>query len=377
MEAKSYACPTCGAAMEFDVIEQKMACSHCGTKMTVQELNRHYQQFDKEYGNPNAQEYAEEASSGNVFDNSFTGQEQPVQHERNYNGNFKVYRCAGCGAEVLTDDYTAATFCSFCGRPSLMEDRLTGALLPEYVIPFKINKEEAVSIYKSWAKKGALTPSLLRENATIEKITGMYVPFWLYDYNALIDLNAKCTITRSRTSGDYRIVDTDHYDVKRVVEAMFSKVPADASEKMPDNIMDMLEPFSYGELKTFEMPYLSGYYSERFNYDDVQMMPRIERRIAQYIEEAGRDTIDRRYSTVNIMNKNIKLNKMNASYALLPVWMLNYRYNNKDYMFALNGQTGKIVADRPLSKAKGGAWFASVFTVLFTILMLMGRFLGA
>ncbi len=363
MEAKSYVCPTCGAAMEFDIEEQKMSCSHCGTKMTVEELDRQYHNLDGQYGDKNA--------------NNFSMNDGAATREDNYNGNFKVYRCASCGAEVITDDYTAATFCSFCGRPSLMEDRLTGALMPEYVIPFKIRKEEAVDIYKAWARKGALTPSLLRKNATIEKITGMYVPFWLYDYDATIDLDAQCTITRSHTSGEYRIVDTDHYNVKRVVEAEFNRVPADASEKMPDNIMDMLEPFGYGEMRQFEMPYLSGYYSERFNYDSVQMMPRIERRIARYIEEAGRDTIDKRYSTVNVMRKNIELNKMNASYALLPVWMLNYRYNNRDYMFALNGQTGKIVADRPVSKQKGAAWFATISTVLFTILMLIGRIFGA
>ena len=374
MEAKSYVCPTCGAAMEFDVAGQKMTCSHCGTQMTVEELDRHYQELDKQYGKENQGEAVQDDMSGG---SPFTMGMQQAAHEQDYSGNFKVYRCAGCGAEVLTDDYTAATFCSFCGRPSLMEDRLTGALMPEYVIPFKVGKEEAVNIYKEWSKKGTLTPSLLRSNATIEKITGIYVPFWLYDYDAVVDLDADCTITRSHTSGDYRIVETDHYKVKRVVEALFNRVPADASEKMPDDIMDMLEPFSYKELKKFEMPYLSGYYSERYNYDSDQMRPRIENRIAGYIEEAGRDTIDKRYGSVTVLHKNIQMNKIDASYALLPVWMLNYRYKNKEYMFALNGQTGKIVADRPVSKVKGWVWFGSLFTSIFTILMLMGHFLGA
>lgn len=358
MEASSFTCPNCGSVMVFNSETQKMVCPHCENSMTVDELNAYYDSL-----NENSEPEVQEQVYGEFQDEHSTG-------------DFKVYRCRGCGAEVLTDDNTAATFCSFCGRPSLMEDRLTGALLPKYVIPFKIKKEQAVDIYTKWAKKGLLTPSLLHSKATIDKITGMYVPFWLYDYNAEMYMEAKCTRVRSEVHGDYKYVHTDHYLVKRDVETEYVKIPADASEKMPDDVMDKLEPFVYSQLVDFDMMYLSGFYAEKYNYDSEQMAPRIEKRVRSYIYDLARESI-KGYSTVSVITQNSKLNKRGAKYVMLPVWMVNYTYQGINRMFALNGQTGKIVADRPVSKHKMAGWFGGITAVAFTILLLVGRFLGS
>lgn len=345
---QTYECPGCGAAMQFDSEKQKMVCDHCGTSCTVEELED-IRTHDVE---------REDEVSG-----AFSEPEQ--------NGEFKVYKCPSCGAELLTDEHTSATFCSFCGRPSLVEDRLSGVSMPSRVIPFKINKEQAKEQYRAWAKKGILTPSEFYSNSTIEKITGMYVPFWLYDYNARMELSAEATKVRHETRGDYRYTYTDHYMITRDVEADYDKVPADASEKMPDDVMDKLEPFKYEDLTAFEMPYLSGYYSEKYNYTAEDMSQRIEKRIRKYILDTTRNTI-KGYTTVNIRHTNSRLNKQNAEYALMPVWVLNCRYNEKDYLFTLNGQTGKIVADRPVSKEKMAIWFVGIAVVVFVILMIIG-----
>lgn len=361
MEASSYVCPNCGSVMEFNSEKQKMECIHCGYEASVEEVQNRYEEVHKDDADNNG-----ESDSQNIYGDA-------TKEERN--GDFKVYRCQGCGAEVLTDENTAATFCSFCGRPSLMEDRLTGELMPSYVIPFKIDRNKAEQIYKNWVKKGILTPSKLRSKSVIEKISGMYVPFWLYDYNADMKITANCTKVRHETRGDYRYTHTDHYVVDRGVKTEYLKIPADASEKMPDDIMDKLEPFTYSQLEEFEMPYLSGYYAEKYNYTSQQMTPRVEKRVREYSSRLARSTI-KGYSTVNVIAEYPKLKNIRAKYALLPVWILNYTYKGKDYMFALNGQTGKIVADRPISKEKRIGWFTGITVVVFTILMIMGRFLG-
>lgn len=358
MEAGSFACPSCGSVMVFNSEKQKMVCPHCDNIMSVDELNRYYDDMESDI----QESGTEESVDGEFQDNHGTG-------------DFKVYRCSGCGAEVLTDDNTVATFCSFCGRPSLMEDRLTGELLPKYVVPFKIDKDTAVNMYSAWAKKGILTPGTLRSHATIEKITGIYVPFWLYDYNAEMQMTAKCTRVRSEIRGDYRYTHTDHYVVTRDVETDYVKIPADASEKMPDDIMDKLEPFTYSQLEEFDMMYLSGYYAEKYNYDSEQMAPRVEKRVRNYIYNLTRGSIAG-YSTVNVIRQNTHLHKRSAKYVMLPVWMLNYTYNGVNRMFALNGQTGKIVAERPVSKTKMVCWFGGISVVSFIILLLAGRFLG-
>lgn len=346
---QTYECPGCGAPMQFDSEKQKMVCDHCGTTCTVEELD------DIQSCGANKQD---------EITGSFGEPEQT--------GEFKVYKCPSCGAEILTDENTSATFCGFCGRPSLIEDRLTGASMPSSVIPFKINREKAREIYSSWAKKGMLTPSEFNKTSTIEKITGMYVPFWLYDYKARMQLSANATKVRHERRGDYQYTYTDHFIVTRDVEADYDKVPADASEKMPDDVMDKLEPFKYGDMTKFEMPYLSGYYSEKYQYSADDLCNRIESRIKGFIKEAAMNTI-KGYSSVSVNNTNSVFNRLGAEYALMPVWVLNCRYNNKDYLFTLNGQTGKIVADRPVSKARAAVWFAGITAVMFVILYIIGK----
>lgn len=358
MEASSYVCPNCGAPIEFDSSVQQMVCSHCGHVMTVEELQEYYDRIDEEFGEDN--------NSDSVFGN-FEVEER--------NGDFEIYRCQGCGGEILTNENTTASFCSFCGRPSLMKDRLTGALLPEYVLPFKIPRESASEQYKKWAKRGLLTPSIFKSRSTINKITGIYVPFWLFDFNAYMRMHAKCKNVHRKITGDYENVYTEYFDVDREVEAEYLKIPADASKKMPDDIMDKLEPFVYSELERFEMPYLSGYYAEKYDYQSSEMSPRVESRVKKYIYEATRSTIVG-YSSVNVTNQQTRLERKKASYALLPVWILNCTYRGKNYLFALNGQTGKIVADRPISKIKSVAWFVGITSISFAILYLAGRFFG-
>ena len=234
-----YKCPGCGAAMEFDSTTQKLGCPSCGMQIDVREYEEKYSQ------------------------NSTQGE---------YDKEMKMYHCNTCGAELVADEYTSATFCSFCGNPTLVEDRLKGEFKPSTIIPFKINKDKAVEIYKNWCKKGPLTPSALSRNSTIEKISGLYVPYWLYDYSAQTDMHANAERVRTTRKGDTEYIYTDHFQVFRNISAKFEKIPADASEKMPDDAMDKLEPFNYNELTAFSMPYLSGYLSERYNYtaDQIQ-----------------------------------------------------------------------------------------------------------
>lgn len=333
----TYKCPNCGAAMEFDAESQTLACGQCDTRISVEE-------YTNKYG------------------------------EQKQNNNMKTYHCQSCGAELITDEYTSATFCSFCGNPTLVEDRLKGEFKPTTVIPFKINREKAVAIYKDWLKKGPLTPKELASSATIEKISGVYAPFWLYDFSGETRMEARAEKRRVTRRGDTEYIYTDHFRVYRDVAADFVKIPADASENMPDDAMDKLEPYNYAELVPFQMPYLSGYLSERYNFTADDMSDRVEKRADQYITDIARGTI-KGYSTVSVLSNNISMHRTKDEYALFPVWMLNCRYKGKNFQFMLNGQTGKIVADRPVSLGRALAVGVGIFAITLIITMIGGLIL--
>ncbi len=358
----TYKCPTCGAAMIFDSKSQKLSCPQCKNEIGIDEYKSFY-----------SEDFNDSDVDNSFKNNNYQNNQQQAQTKDFNNGNMKVYHCQSCGAELVGDEYTSAAICSFCGNPSLVEDRLKGAFRPELVIPFKIDKEQAISAYKKWLRKGPLTPKTLSTQAVIDKISGIYAPFWLYDYYGESDMHANAENVRTEERGDTEYTYTDHYSVYRNVSANFEKIPADASEKMDDDAMDKLEPYNYSELVPFEMPYLSGYLSERYNYTDKDMLDRVEPRARQYISEIARSTIHG-YSSVSVTSNHVTLHNTHNTYALMPVWMLNCRYNGKDFQFFLNGQTGKIVANRPISIARAAAWWIGIFLVTF-IIVTIGRVL--
>lgn len=360
---RTYFCPSCGAAMTFDPTSQKLVCSHCGGSMTNEEAER--MTLEKE---------AVENASGTEFSDG-TDESSSEAEDSEERLDFKVYNCTTCGAEILTDKYTTATMCSYCGNPALMEDRIEGILRPSYVIPFSIDKDKAVDIFKKWTGKGLLTPSGFKSRNTLEKMTGMYVPYWMYDVSVHVDMNARCTRTSRSVRGNYEYIQTHNYSVMRGADGQYEKVPADASEKLDDDMMDLLEPFNYGDMIEFQEHYMQGYQAERYNFKAEGIVDRAIRRVSGYAESDVRQSITG-YGTVNVLSKNVNARMTDAKYAMLPIWMLNYRYQGKDYMTVINGQTGKLVGKLPISKGKTVISFFVSVVLVFIIMSIISLILG-
>ena len=287
----------------------------------------------------------------------------------------KEYHCENCGAVLLTEAETTATHCSFCGAAVVLADRLTGDLAPAKVIPFTISKDEAVAAFRKWTKNGRLTPRGFTSGDRIKKMTGMYVPFWLYDINGDAEVSAIGTRVRTYQVGDTIVTETDFFDVYREIDLSYLKVPADASEKMDDELMDKLEPYDYSDLKDFRMPYLAGYLAEKYDYNDDELFSRVQSKIVPYIDSFIGSTVTG-YSTVSYTNKQINANKKKVYYTLFPVWMVYYDFENKEHTFAMNGQTGKVVGKPPISGGKVVAWFTGIAVSTFAVLKAISYMVG-
>ncbi|MGI2329077.1 TFIIB-type zinc ribbon-containing protein [Planococcus sp. YIM B11945] len=334
-----YKCPNCGSDMAFDSNSGTLSCPNCGRQDAIESFPEEniQRKFDEE--------------------------------------EVKEYHCPNCGAVVLTEANTAATHCSFCGAPVVLSERLTGEFAPAKVIPFTISKEEAVAAFRKWTRNGRLTPRGFMNGDRIKKMTGMYVPFWLYDINGTADVAAVATRVRSYQQGDTIFTETDFYDVYREIDLSYLKVPADASEKMDDELMDKLEPYNYGDLKDFKMPYLAGFLAEKYDYDDEALFSRVESKIVPYIDAYIGTTISG-YSTVSYTNKQIHANKNKVYYTLFPVWMVYYDFENKEHTFAMNGQTGKVVGKPPISRGKVAAWFTGIAASAFAVMKAISYMVG-
>ncbi|MEK8127151.1 TFIIB-type zinc ribbon-containing protein [Paenibacillus filicis] len=339
MQVIEYKCPNCGSGMVFDSTSGMLSCHSCGRNDNIEDM-------------PDL-----------LTKQAFTEDEA------------KEYHCTSCGAIIMTEAETTATVCSFCGSGVVLGDRLTGKLAPAKVIPFSISKEEAMRAFRKWCRNGRLTPAGFMTADRVKGITGMYVPFWLYELHNRVEVQGHGTKVRTYTQGDYQITETQHFELYRKIRLNYTKVPIDASEKMNDELMDKLEPFPYAQLKSFKTPYLAGYIAEKYSYTDQELLPRAKHKISEYIEAAIR-TSTSGYTTVNYTNKQIDTQLKHADYVLLPVWVVHYDFNKLEYTFAMNGQTGKVVGKPPISKAKVAAWFASIFGASFLSLKLISWMMG-
>ncbi|MGG6309353.1 TFIIB-type zinc ribbon-containing protein [Paenibacillus macerans] len=328
MPVIEYKCPSCGSGMAFDSTTGTLSCPGCGRKDNIEQIP------------------------------------DPLKQQVFAEDEVREYHCESCGAVIVTEPETSATTCSFCGSAVVLSDRLTGKLAPAKVIPFAISKEEAMAAFKKWCRKGLLTPRGFMTADRIKGITGMYVPFWLYDLLNNIDIRGHGTKVRSYRRGDYRYTETDHFEFYRRIRLNYVRLPIDASAKMNDQLMDKLEPFPYEELKTFKTPYLAGFIAEKYNYTGEELTPRAREKTMPYIESYISSTVSE-YSTVSFTDNQIDATVKRADYTMLPVWMVYYDYKGKQYTFAMNGQTGKVVGKPPLSKGKMAAWFAGVSGVSF------------
>lgn len=283
--------------------------------------------------------------------------------------------CNNCGAKILFSDYGSASRCQACGTYVLRDDFVTYPYGADLVIPFKVTKQEAEACLKEEFGKKLFLPSTFLSNKTLEQLKGIYVPFWLYDFNTDIKYNAVGTKVRHWTSGDRRYTETSYYQVLRDIHIDYAGVPVDASIAMPDEIMDLMEPYAYQQMEQHDNKYLSGFDAETYNYAPDQLGPRA----IDKINKDSREWIRKYtagYATLTQEQLNMNNQPIGNKFALLPVWMYEYRYNGQNYRFFVNGQTKKCVGKAPLSVGRAIGLTALFLGALFAGISGISLFLG-
>lgn len=282
--------------------------------------------------------------------------------------------CVNCGAPLEIKEYNSTCKCEYCGSYIILDERVEGDYKPRMVLPFQIGMKRAVELLKEEFKSRVFTPGTFLAESTLEEMKGMYVPFWLYDYKADIDYIGKGTKVRVWTGGDTEYTETSYYHVARNMGIDFRKVPVDASIAMPDDVMDLMEPFDYNASKEFQAEYMSGFYGEIYNEGADSLEERAKQKAENDADVLLKDTLGG-YTSLIPERKDIRLSRKEASYALLPVWRYIYKYQEKDYPFYVNGQTGKIIGSTPVSRKKvlayGGTVFAAVWMALSFLIGIM------
>lgn len=283
-------------------------------------------------------------------------------------------QCVNCGAPIQVQNYASAGRCEHCGSYLIFEERVEGIYEPHMILPFKISKDSAIGAMEAEFHRRMFTPSDFLSAKSLEKMVGIYVPFWLYDYNACYDYVGEGTRVRSWRSGNTEYTETSFYEVVRRMDVDFDKIPVDASYAMEDGVMDLMEPYSYHMLEGFDAKYMSGFYGEIYNQSAPELEGRAQEKARHSSEELMRQSLQA-YNTVRPLRKDLNLQRNGVRYALMPVWEYLYRYRGKTYQYHVNGQTGKVIGTTPVSMGKVIGYGASVFALVTAICSLAVRIL--
>ena len=242
-----------------------------------------------------------------------------------------------------------------------------GDLRPDYIIPFKLDKKAAKAGFEKHLSGKRLLPKVFKSQNHIEEIKGVYVPFWLFDTDAKAKIRYRATTVRTWSDSEYDYTETSHFMVHRGGSIGFERVPVDGSSKMADDLMESIEPYNFEDAVDFQTAYLAGYMADKYDVTAEQSIERANERVKQSTEDVFADTVTG-YATVVPESTSIQLKNGKAKYALYPVWMLTTSWNGNNYIFAMNGQTGKFVGDLPVDKVAACKWAVGL-TVVCSILV--------
>lgn len=336
-EALEKKCPTCGAAITFNPKLGKWKCDYCGNVFSLEELKE-------------------------------TSENTNLAKEDDYD-DYISYHCNSCGAEIIADKETSATFCVYCGNPAILKSKLSNKFAPSKIIPFKTEKQQAIDAFKNLSKGRLLMPKSFNSPTNIEKIRGVYIPFWLYDVN----INGRINLLGKRithwSNGNTNYTKTSDYDVIRGGTMDFTNVPIDGSTHFDNDIMNTLEPFDYNDLIPYNHAYLSGFYAERYDVEGESLFKEISERALNSAEKLLKDDITG-YNSTTMLKNSLESKEIKKDYVLLPVWMVNVKYKDNTYIFAMNGQTGEFIGNIPLDKSKTIIYSIIIFLVSLLLLIL-------
>lgn len=353
-----YKCPCCGAGLLFRGDSQQLTCEYCDNSFDLETV--------RAFNASESQETIEE----------FQWDQEPSERWSDAEeSRLNVFICPSCGGESMTEETTAASFCPYCDNPTIMPGRLSGGLKPDAIIPFRMSKEDAKEAFRKLCKGKPLLPGMFTQEQRIEKITGIYVPFWLYDCCGNFDGDYNATRIHTWADANYNYTRTEHFLLKRGARADFQGIPMDGSSKMDNTLMESIEPFDYSQLQNFDMAFLSGYLADKYDVPSDQGKQRVKERVENAFDAQLQSSF-LGYSTVVPTSRQLKIDHSKARYALMPVWIFNTRYRGKLYTFAMNGQTGRMTGSFPISPQKCAIWFGGIFagvTLLATLVQMVFR----
>lgn len=365
MSTISIKCPNCGGELIFDPKSQKYKCEYCGSDFALDEIET---EDTKAQDTSDSAQTAESGAGTEAFEQA-ASDDSGAEHQ---DGSAVVYTCPSCGAQIVTDQTTAATFCYYCHNPVLLSEQLTGEFHPDQIIPFEIDRKQAEQHFLDFVQKKKFVPNAFFQKNQIEKLTGIYFPYWVY--NAEVDgaLSAEGSKIRVWVAGDEEITETRIFRMEREGRVSLNEITKHALKKSDQVLAEGVLPYDFSKAEPFHMGYLSGFYAEKRDIEYCELQDEVQNEVKKYTLDMLEDTIQG-YTGVHVLSDHIRTVDEHWSYTLLPVWTVTYKGSNgKIYYYSMNGQNGKTFGELPIDRKKVLAIGILIGAIVFVIMLIVG-----
>ncbi len=351
MSTMTFKCPCCGGYLEFDPSLQKFKCLYCAQVLSEEDLRD--QSEEREAAADAAQ--AEETSAS---------QEQ----------HLRSYQCQMCGAEIVTDDTTAATRCYFCHSPVVLHDRLDDDFRPDGVIPFQLDKATAEKQFMDYISRKKFVDRAFFNGAQLEMFSGVYYPWWYMDVEGEAEFDGEGTRSTVHSTPTHIVTTTRVYSVHREGRLSFRNMARKALLKADGKLSDGIHPYDVEGIKPYASGFLSGFLAEKRDISEAAAKEETIREASDYAA-----SMMKQKHSFNALSGQTRFSPISvkSKYVLLPAWVLTYK-GGKDgapYYYMMNGQTGKVCGKLPIDRKRVLATALGVGLIVFLVLCGGGAFI--
>ena len=359
-EVMVHKCPNCDGPLTFNPTTQLFHCGYCSSDFTEEDITSLVSSKSEQIEVEVLDETTDDPNDTTI-------------------STLELFSCPTCGAEVVTEETTAATFCYYCHNPVVLAGRVSGDYLPESVVPFAIERQEAIEAFLKWGKGKKFAPKDFFDNEQVEKISGVYFPYWVVDGDMSGTYRANAKNIRVWIAGDMEMTETKYFNVVREGQISFKNLVKNALKKNSKVAMiDSVQPFDLTKAKPFSSKYLSGFLADKRDVDYEEIQGEVQAELQSYGTSMMKNTVTG-FTQVYQENMSYPSFTDKQTYVLLPIWILTYRGKNtppdEPFYYAMNGETGKISGKLPVDKKRLFMRSAWIFALVFILLLIGGWFI--